>query len=1246
MSSGVASAQLAIQTPGDKMVQALRTNAVAIRAEWTEDGARSDGFGFITAVEGGYTYVATANHVVRGYEGDNQADKVTVRFFGSRKPMAATVLKSHDQALDIGVIKVKGKPTRSWYRAASGVGAKTDRGTLVRFIGRSGTWYTPARPGTVNYIDPDLGLVLEGLSVIVGTSGAPLISADGIVGLMTTDAAGDLSRACPIGDVRKKLRSWKVPWQLVPPDLNRLPPGSQVSARAIADAARLAERMGDFKRAGVAAKRAFKQDKTNAEAAQLVLSAATNGEWSLCHLEEPNSCATSNPYFSDAPAALAAIRKSDKTLAKSEEVLGAEIRLLRMQGKLKAAAVKAEKGLKLYPQSHWFLAEAGAARARAGKKEGITMLAQAEQEAPSDALYRAYSLQALADAGDPIALGKQLPAGTEMTTLYQKYPQQYAKLAPLLMTKYAKLMWKGLRTLSPKFEADTAGDLFAYDELVVIMERHKHTGGYDAKSARLKAVIYERTGKTQEAVAAARQYVSQAGSLNSLIREIRDGPSDKQRAATKTLKYYHGVLARAQAEPLDRYIVERYANIGVADTVAYQPWPEDKAPLMYDGYEGRTTVVALTDPPTMAFSASANSVRQWRMPKLEPSDFVITPRPVCAMVPSKDGRTVAFVTEAGRAFLWKPRPSSTLVALRGSKKAKCLVAMSPDGKSVAVVSAKGRLLTWPTTASKKQKPTVGPKLPWEPSHLSLTAAGSMIAASKDKAAFATAKARTKAKPKTFTCGSTKKVTGVTTDGASGQVASVAERLLTVCRAANGQVVATTKIGSGKEHDINFQAEGKLVTFLQDSYGVYIYNLETPKKRPRGRSAFYRMSGLALTKDSEFALGIGTRDGELVLNYESDPKTGRRAKLKRHNDRSQWAKVTIDPSLQYLGLAWTTSDRQEGLSIYDLAANKDVCSDDDADSGYGPILSAGAKQLRMVKPDHSSGEVFDTKCKEVGRFYDGFYSPSGAMLAQEKNDNIVIVRPGDPKKTERILPCNIYTVDAGAFSVDETMFVATDGRFLCFADLKTGQVERVSYSVSVPNFGTVDDPTTVRFSPDGKSFVFADENGAIDRWDLAQKRRIGAAPGPRYWERHATGLPRLVVEPNSDLLTLTGQGDVMRWNANNELSGLAHMGARPFHIDLSSDGSKVIVMSYVDKSSMDVRILHRRDLSPAVGIRAFSFGRWLALTPDGRCWGTKGTDAAVIPSFVVSKKGIKKTARTCRDRSVLAAISPALASTKP
>ncbi|MEL7372042.1 MAG: trypsin-like peptidase domain-containing protein, partial [Myxococcota bacterium] len=124
---------------GDRMARALRANTVAIRAEWTEDELRTDGFGFIVGVDDQSTYVATANHVIRGYSGDTAADRVSVRFYGQRGARSAEIVAHYDPALDVGVIKIQGRPPKPWFRPVSGPETAARRGTQVWFVGRSGT---------------------------------------------------------------------------------------------------------------------------------------------------------------------------------------------------------------------------------------------------------------------------------------------------------------------------------------------------------------------------------------------------------------------------------------------------------------------------------------------------------------------------------------------------------------------------------------------------------------------------------------------------------------------------------------------------------------------------------------------------------------------------------------------------------------------------------------------------------------------------------------------------------------------------------------------------------------------------------------------------------------------------------------------------------------------------------------------------------------------------------------------------
>ena len=92
----------------------------------------------------------------------------------------------------------------------------------------------PTRPGAVNEVELSGAIKVDALPVSVGTSGAPLISQNGILGMIVTDA-GAFSEATPLEDIRRAIEKWNYPWQLVtmrsepskPPEPNPTPSTSE-----------------------------------------------------------------------------------------------------------------------------------------------------------------------------------------------------------------------------------------------------------------------------------------------------------------------------------------------------------------------------------------------------------------------------------------------------------------------------------------------------------------------------------------------------------------------------------------------------------------------------------------------------------------------------------------------------------------------------------------------------------------------------------------------------------------------------------------------------------------------------------------------------------------------------------------------------------------------------------------------------------------------------------------------------------
>jgi hypothetical protein len=212
----VAAVAARAQNPsGEAVALSLQSNVVRIVAHLGAGAIAREGFGFVVGEDLGQLYIVTADHVVRGDGPDEIDKKPTVIFFQDQgKAYTGELLGTHlprGQG-DLAVLRIQSPPRFAWNRKAQ-ARDPVKRGTDVWFIGKLGAWYVPTRPGAVNEVEPSGTLRVDGLPVSVGTSGAPLLSQDGILGMIVTDT-GAFSEATPLDVIRRAIEYWRYPWQL------------------------------------------------------------------------------------------------------------------------------------------------------------------------------------------------------------------------------------------------------------------------------------------------------------------------------------------------------------------------------------------------------------------------------------------------------------------------------------------------------------------------------------------------------------------------------------------------------------------------------------------------------------------------------------------------------------------------------------------------------------------------------------------------------------------------------------------------------------------------------------------------------------------------------------------------------------------------------------------------------------------------------------------------------------------------
>jgi Trypsin-like peptidase domain len=219
---------------GEQFALALQAHVVRITANW-RDGSTQHGFGIVVGERNDELYIVTADHVVRGTLPDELAETISLTFFSHQgQEFEARLLGTHDADRDVAVL-LSARPAgfqlqpEIMRRSREALPA---RGTQVWYVGRSGRWYVPSRPGTVNSVDLDERILIDGLNVQVGTSGAPLVAADGIAGMIVADDAGGVSRAIGIGFIERAFEHWAHPWQLRAGEPPAPPPEEEVAAPA------------------------------------------------------------------------------------------------------------------------------------------------------------------------------------------------------------------------------------------------------------------------------------------------------------------------------------------------------------------------------------------------------------------------------------------------------------------------------------------------------------------------------------------------------------------------------------------------------------------------------------------------------------------------------------------------------------------------------------------------------------------------------------------------------------------------------------------------------------------------------------------------------------------------------------------------------------------------------------------------------------------------------------------------------
>lgn len=203
------------------IAMALRHNVVAITAKW-ETGHTENGFGWVVGTKDDKVYIVTANHIVRGsLPGEvDRAPKITLYSQKRAVNKGIILLEQSDKRLDLAIIEMTltGYPLWKFFVADEQSAVINSE---VTYIGEGNKWTVPSKTeGSVTYVSAT-HLLVKGLDVDVGTSGAPLIGLKGIMGMFISNKSvikdkviTNVAQVLPINTIKKKVQQWQYPWML------------------------------------------------------------------------------------------------------------------------------------------------------------------------------------------------------------------------------------------------------------------------------------------------------------------------------------------------------------------------------------------------------------------------------------------------------------------------------------------------------------------------------------------------------------------------------------------------------------------------------------------------------------------------------------------------------------------------------------------------------------------------------------------------------------------------------------------------------------------------------------------------------------------------------------------------------------------------------------------------------------------------------------------------------------------------
>jgi hypothetical protein len=206
----VSLAQPADAPAGEKLAYSVRDLTVQITS-YRGQNIAAEGYGFVAGQQGDAVTIVTADHVVRDPDGTEYGQVRVVFFADQAHPLIATIfdLRMPPAYGDLAVLEVR-KPG---FRMAQPPIAPLPLtvGERAWRVGKQRGWTPGNLPGVFTGTERTIWLGFDNLDTPRGSSGGPIVVAQGLVGMVTDDQSGR-ALVLPIGIIENFFREKGLPW--------------------------------------------------------------------------------------------------------------------------------------------------------------------------------------------------------------------------------------------------------------------------------------------------------------------------------------------------------------------------------------------------------------------------------------------------------------------------------------------------------------------------------------------------------------------------------------------------------------------------------------------------------------------------------------------------------------------------------------------------------------------------------------------------------------------------------------------------------------------------------------------------------------------------------------------------------------------------------------------------------------------------------------------------------------------------